>query len=77
MLQSNVTPNTTSNIRKVLDSIAWVTVCDEFIFNFEKIINTGYPVDFTKRNVFKIATMFYDPIGLLLLLAPYFFTSSK
>ena len=51
-MQSNVTPNTTSNIRKVLDSIAWVTVCDEFIFNFEKIINTGYRVDFTKRNVF-------------------------
>ena len=60
--KSNVTPNTTSNIRKVL-GIAWVTVCNEFIFNF--IINTAHSLDCRKRSVFKITAMFHDPIRLL------------
>ena len=63
----NVTPNTTSNICKVL-GIEWDKMCDEFIFNFEKIINTANSLDFTKHNVLKITAMFYDPIGLLCLI---------
>ena len=61
---SNVTPNTTSNIRIVL-GIEWDTLCDEFIFDFEKIINTTNSLDCTKRNVLKITAVFYDPNGLL------------
>ena len=40
-------------------------MCDKFIFNFEKIINTANSLDCTKRNVLKITTMFYGPIRLL------------
>ena len=45
--------------------IEWDTTGDEFIFNFEKIINTANSRDCTKRNVLKITAMCYDPIGLL------------
>ena len=37
-------------------------MCHEFIFNIEKNINTA---NSTRRNVLKIAAMFYDPIGLV------------
>ena len=58
---SNLNPTTASNICKML-GIKWDITSDEFIFNFEKIINTANSLDCTKRNVLKITTMFYDPV---------------
>ena len=40
-------------------------MCNKFIFNFGKIINTVNSLNCTKRNVLKITDMFYDPIGML------------
>ena len=61
IIDSNVTANTILNICKVL-GLKGDPMCHEFIFNTEKNINTA---NSTRRNVLKIAAMFYDPTGLV------------
>ena len=38
---------------------------DEFIFYFTGIINTAGNLPVTKRNVLKLLSMFFDPLGLI------------
>ena len=50
--------------RKVL-GLNWKTDSDEFIFDLESIYNYSRDLQFTKRNVLRIAAMFFDPLGLI------------
>ena len=50
--------------RKVL-GLNWDTGADDFIFDFENICRTAEKLDVTKRNVLRIAAMFFDPLGLI------------
>ena len=54
----------TSNSFLIL-GILWEEVDDMLVFDFSEICETYKTLDITKRNVLKILTMFYDPIGLL------------
>ena len=50
--------------RKVL-GLNWNTGADDFIFDFENICRTAEKLDVTKRNVLRIAAVFFDPLGLI------------
>ena len=50
--------------RKVL-GLNWDTGADDFIFDFENICGTAEKLDATKRNILRIAAMFFDPLGLI------------
>ena len=50
--------------RKVL-GLNWDTGTDDFIFDFENICRTAEKLDVTKRNILRIAAMFFDPLGLI------------
>ena len=50
--------------RKVL-GLNWDTGADDFIFDFENICRTAEKLDVTKRNILRIAAMFFDPLGLI------------
>ena len=48
--------------RKVL-GLNWDTGVDDFIFGFENILRTAEKLDITKRNILRVAAMFFDPLG--------------
>ena len=50
--------------RKVL-GLNWDTGADDFIFDFENICRTAEKLDVTKRNILRIAAVFFDPLGLI------------
>ena len=54
----------TSVYRKVL-RLNWDTGADDFIFDFENISRTMEKLDITKRNIFRVAAMFFHPVGLI------------
>ena len=51
-------------IKKIL-GLDWNITSDEFIFYFTDIINTASNLPVTKRNVLKLSSMFFDPLGLI------------
>ena len=51
-------------IRKVLGS-NWNYQTDEFLFEFQNLINEANELTCTKRNVLKVGASFFDPLGLL------------
>ena len=51
-------------IKKIL-GLDWNITSDEFIFYFTDIINTASNLSVTKRNVLKLSSMFFDPLGLI------------
>ena len=50
--------------RKVL-GVNWNTATDKFVFEFNDIINIASKLNVTKRNILKVSTMFFDPLGLI------------
>ena len=51
-------------IKKIL-GLDWNITSDEFMFYFTDIINTASNLPITKRNVLKLSSMFFDPLGLI------------
>ena len=45
--------------------VEWNVSKDGFIFTFSDIIETAESSLVTKRNIFKISAMFFDPLGLI------------
>ena len=43
----------------------WDARANDFIFDFENISCTAEKLDITKRNIFHVAAMFFDPLGLI------------
>ena len=56
--------NCGSYVRKGL-GVEWNVSKDEFIFTFSDIIEAAKSLPVTKRNIFKISAMFFDPLGLI------------
>ena len=54
---------TSISYRKVL-SLNWKTDSYEFIFDLGVIYDAAKNLDFTKRNILRIAAMLFDPLGL-------------
>ena len=50
--------------RRVL-GVNWSTVTDKFVFEFVDIINIPSKLSATKRNILKVSSMFFDPLGLI------------
>ena len=50
--------------RKVL-GVNWNTATDKLVFEFSDIINIDSRLNVTKRNILKVSTMFFDPLGLI------------
>ena len=50
--------------RKVL-GLNWDTGANDFIFDFGNISRKAEKLDITKRNILRVAAMFYDPLGLI------------
>ena len=50
--------------RKVL-GVNWNTTADKFVFGFSDIINIPSKLNVTKRNILKISSMFFNPLGLI------------
>ena len=50
------------NIRKVL-GLNWDLDNDNFIFEFNEILQTARSLPITKRNILKITGIFFDPLG--------------
>ena len=55
--------NSKSYVKKVLGA-EWNVSKDEFLFTFSDIIETAEYLGVAKRNILKISTMFFDPLGL-------------
>ena len=55
---------TKEQLRKVL-GVNWDIESDDFVYDFSEIIETARTLDITKRNILRIAAMFFDPIGLI------------
>ena len=51
-------------IKKIL-GLDWNITSDEFIFYFTDIFITASNLPVTKRNVLKLSSMFFDPLGLI------------
>ena len=63
--KAGIDPNgdgTASNIQKVL-GLSWDVKSDEFVFSFENIVTTFNQMKKTKRNLLKLSSMFFDPMG--------------
>ena len=45
--------------------VEWNVSKDEFIFTLFDIIETAESLPVTKRNILKISTMFFEPLGLI------------
>ena len=50
--------------RKVL-GLNWDTGADDFVFDFENICRKVEKLDVTKRNILRVAVIFFDPVGLI------------
>ena len=50
---------------KVL-GLNWDTTSDKFIFNFDNIFSTAVNLPVTKRNILKISSTFFDPLGIII-----------
>ena len=55
---------TSTSYRKVL-SLNWKTDSDEIIFDLGVIYDAAENLHVTKRNILRIAAMFFDPLGLI------------
>ena len=53
-----------TSYRKVL-GLNWKTDSDEFIFDLGFIYDTAKNLHVKKRNILRIASMFFDPLGLI------------
>ena len=53
-----------NDIRKVL-GLNWNNFRDEFQFEFTDLVKLASELPATKRNIFKVTAMFYDPLGLI------------
>ena len=53
-----------SYFKKVL-GVEWDVSKDEFIFTFSDITKTAESLPDTKRNIFKISAVFFDPLGVI------------
>ena len=60
---------------KVL-GLNWDTTSDKFIFNSDYIFSTAVNLPVTKRNILKISSTFFDPLGFIIpiTLRPKFYT---
>ena len=56
--------NTKESFDKTL-GIIWDNEKDVFVFDFSQLVQEGKKLEPTKRNVLKILSSFYDPIGLI------------
>ena len=45
--------------------VAWQPKLDVFIFDFSDIVKKSNTIQLTKRNILRISSSFYDPIGLI------------
>ena len=52
------------DVKRVL-GLDWDIKSDEFSFMFNDIIETAQSLSITKRNILKVASMFFDPLGLI------------
>ena len=43
----------------------WNYQRDEFLFEFQNLVNQANELTCTKRNVLKVGASFFDPLGLL------------
>ena len=55
---------TNTKLEKTL-GITWDDISDKFIYDFSEIISKANELEPTKRNVLKIVSSFYDPLGLI------------
>ena len=53
-----------SKVKSVL-GINWDLTSDVFIFDFKDIIEMGQSIKMTKRNILRVSSSFYDPLGLI------------
>ena len=44
----------------------WDTTSDKFIFNFNDIFSTAVNLPITNRNLLKISSTFFDPLGFII-----------
>ena len=51
--------------KKKKKGVEWNVSKDEFILTFPDIIETAVSSPVTKRNIFKISAIFFDPLGLI------------
>ena len=56
--------NCSQSFKKVL-GINWDIESDEFVYTFENILSLTETLPVTKRNILKIASSFFDPLGLI------------
>ena len=49
---------------KVL-GLNWNCVTDEFIFKFEALLRLSEDLEATRRNLLKVTSSFFDPLGVL------------
>ncbi|XP_065650968.1 uncharacterized protein LOC136079173 [Hydra vulgaris] len=52
---------------KILE-IEWDIVKDEFVFEFKDFVKKAKAIKTTKRNIFKMAASFFDPLGFITLI---------
>ena len=52
---------------KVL-GLNWNCVTDEFIFKFEALLRLSEDLEPTRRNLLKVTSSFFDPLGVLSLI---------
>ena len=52
------------SIRKIL-GLNWDFMNDQFIFEFNDIVEQSKTLKHTKRNILKLSAMFFDPLGLI------------
>ena len=50
---------------KMVLGINWDLTRDEFVFDFKSIVAAGESLKFTKRNILKVSSSFFDPLGLI------------
>ena len=54
-----------SNVYRKVLGLNWNTGADDFIFDFEIICRTAEKLDVTKRNILRVAALFFEPLGLI------------
>ena len=45
--------------------VLWDEIDDSFIFDFKEVVELSQTLSARKRNILKILSMFFDPIGIL------------